>query len=151
MNLLIPTKKTFYIHSTYLIQYFYTSIMALCSFLRACLIHKMHRMWIFFSPFNMKLKRCISWTRFNCLLLLLLFIYFLFVCSLCNSRVQVTKKIIMWIQKTHSWSSGYIFCKCCFKLLFSYATTSRALVQTADDDVRILFVVLISFVISAWD
>ncbi len=106
MNLLIPTKKTFYIHSTYLIQYFYTSIMALCSFLRACLIHKMHRM-CFFSPFNMKLKRCISWARFNCLLLL--FFFFLFVCSLCNSRVQVTKKIIMWIQKTHSWSSGYIF------------------------------------------
>ncbi len=31
----------------------------------------------------------------------------------------------------------------------SYATTSRALVQTADDDVHILFVVLISFAISA--
>ncbi len=28
------------------------------------------------------------------------------------------------------------FCKCCFKLLFSYATTSRALVQIADDDVK---------------
>ncbi len=50
-----------------------------------------------------------------------------------------------------AWDIWVYFCKCCFKLLFPYATTSRALVQTADDDVRILFVVLISFVISAWD
>ncbi len=39
-----------------------------------------------------------------------------------------------------AWDIWVYFCKCCFKCLFPYATTYRALVQTADDDVRILFV-----------
>ncbi len=81
MNLLIPTKKTFYIHSTYLIQYFYTSIMALCSFLRACLIHKMHRMWIFFFTIQHEIKEMHQLNSFQLFIIIIIFFLIFYLCA----------------------------------------------------------------------
>ncbi len=51
--------------------------MALCSFLRACLIHKMHRMWIFFT-IQHEIKEMHQLSSFQ---LFIIIFYFFYLCA----------------------------------------------------------------------